>query len=126
MTGSFTRRARIAYYLAWVPMAGLVAVLMNLRGHPWWEAAALALPLSGLTGRRGSNVAGWVLLTVLLVANDQKSWLRSHGFEVSDVVESGFAGEGLGFQMCSDVRILRCRLSRNTGTEKSWSTSRSS
>lgn len=47
----------------------------------WLLGAALALPLSGLTGRRGSNVASWVLLTMLLVANDQKSWLRSHGFE---------------------------------------------
>jgi hypothetical protein len=42
-------------------------------------------------------------------------FLRSHHVEVSDVVESGFAGEGLGFQMCSDVRILRCHFARNTG-----------
>jgi polygalacturonase len=41
--------------------------------------------------------------------------LRSHHFAVSDVVESGFAGEGLGFQMCSDVRIERCQFDRNTG-----------
>jgi hypothetical protein len=47
----------------------------------WLLGAALALPLSGLTGRRGSNVAGWVFLTVLLVANDQGTWLRNHGFE---------------------------------------------
>jgi nitrous oxidase accessory protein NosD len=41
--------------------------------------------------------------------------LHSHRFEVSDVVESGFAGEGLGFQMCSHITIRRCRLSRNSG-----------
>jgi hypothetical protein len=42
-------------------------------------------------------------------------FIRSHHFEVSDVQESGFAGEGLGFQMCSDVRIRRCHLARNAG-----------
>jgi polygalacturonase len=42
-------------------------------------------------------------------------FLRSHHFQVSDVVETGFAGEGLGFQMCSDVRILRCHFRDNTG-----------
>jgi hypothetical protein len=42
-------------------------------------------------------------------------FLRSHHFEVSDVVESGFAGEGLGFQMCSHVRILRCSMRDNAG-----------
>jgi hypothetical protein len=42
-------------------------------------------------------------------------FLRSHYFQVSDVVETGFAGEGLGFQMCSHVRILRCRFADNAG-----------
>jgi len=42
-------------------------------------------------------------------------FLHSHGFEVTDVIESDFAGEGLGFQMCSDVRILRCQVTRNAG-----------
>ncbi|MBN1642023.1 MAG: right-handed parallel beta-helix repeat-containing protein [Anaerolineae bacterium] len=42
-------------------------------------------------------------------------FLRSHHFQVSDVVETGFAGEGLGFQMCSHVRILRCRFRDNAG-----------
>jgi hypothetical protein len=41
--------------------------------------------------------------------------LRSHGFQVTDVVESGFAGEGLGFQMCSHGTIRRCNFGRNTG-----------
>jgi hypothetical protein len=42
-------------------------------------------------------------------------FLRSHHFHISDVVETGFAGEGLGFQICSDVRILRCRFRDNAG-----------
>jgi hypothetical protein len=42
-------------------------------------------------------------------------FLRSHHFQVSDVVETGFAGEGLGFQMCSHVRILRCHFRDNAG-----------
>jgi hypothetical protein len=41
--------------------------------------------------------------------------LRSHRFEVTDVVETDFAGEGLGFQMCSRVTIRRCSFCRNTG-----------
>lgn len=41
--------------------------------------------------------------------------LRSHRFEVTDVVEADFAGEGLGFQMCSHVTIRRCSFGRNTG-----------
>ena len=42
-------------------------------------------------------------------------FLRSRDFEVTDVVESDFPGEGLGFQMCSNVRILRCAFGRNAG-----------
>jgi hypothetical protein len=42
-------------------------------------------------------------------------FLHSHHFQVSDVVETGFAGEGLGFQMCSHVHILRCRFRDNAG-----------
>jgi hypothetical protein len=42
-------------------------------------------------------------------------FIGSRNIEVSDVHERGFAGEGLGFQMCRDVRILRCRVAQNTG-----------
>ena len=45
MPGSFTRRARIAYYLAWLPMAALVAVVLHLRGMPWSLALSIGLPL---------------------------------------------------------------------------------
>ncbi len=45
MRRSFTRRARVAYYLAWPPMAALVAVVLNLRGHPWIEAVILGISL---------------------------------------------------------------------------------
>jgi hypothetical protein len=36
-------------------------------------------------------------------------------FAVSDVVERGFYGEGLGFQLCRDGRIQRCRFDDNLG-----------
>jgi hypothetical protein len=42
-------------------------------------------------------------------------FIQSQGIEVSDVQETSFAGEGLGFQMCADVRIVRCRFERNAG-----------
>jgi hypothetical protein len=42
-------------------------------------------------------------------------FLHSHQVTVSDVVEQGFAGEGLGFQMCSQVHIRDCRFSDNAG-----------
>jgi hypothetical protein len=42
-------------------------------------AAALALPLSALVGRGGSHLAGYVLLTALLIANDRKTVLTGHG-----------------------------------------------
>lgn len=44
----------------------------------WILAAALALPLSALTSREGSHLFGYVLLTALLVLNDQRAWLRAH------------------------------------------------
>jgi hypothetical protein len=42
-------------------------------------------------------------------------FIGSRNITVSDVQERNFFGEGLGFQMCRDVRILRCSVSRNTG-----------
>ena len=45
MSQSFTSRARIAYYLAWLPMIALLAVLLGLEGIPWWQAAILAVAL---------------------------------------------------------------------------------
>jgi hypothetical protein len=47
----------------------------------WSLAAALALPLSALTSRGGSHIAGYVLLTTLLVLNDQKARLQAHGLD---------------------------------------------
>jgi hypothetical protein len=44
----------------------------------WLLVAALALPLSALVGRGGLHLAGWVLFTALLVANDQKPRLQAH------------------------------------------------
>jgi hypothetical protein len=48
----------------------------------WCLAATLALPLSGLTSRGGSHVAGYVALTTLLVLNDQKALLHRRGLDV--------------------------------------------
>jgi len=43
--GSLTRRARIAYTVAWLPMAALVAVVLHLRSMPWAWALTLGLSL---------------------------------------------------------------------------------
>ena len=42
-------------------------------------------------------------------------FIGSHHFEVTNVVEAGFRGEGLGFQMCSHGLIRNCVFERNTG-----------
>lgn len=47
----------------------------------WLLAAALALPLSALTARAGSHLAGWVMLAALLVAYDQRARLGQRGLE---------------------------------------------
>ncbi len=47
----------------------------------WLLAATLALPLSSLTARAGSHLAGWVLLAALLVGHDQAARLRQKGLE---------------------------------------------
>ena len=47
----------------------------------WLLAAALALPLSSLTARAGSHLAGWVLLAALLVGHDQATRLQSRGLD---------------------------------------------
>ncbi len=47
----------------------------------WSLAVALALALSGLVHRGVSHLVGYVLLTALLVANDQKALLAEHRLE---------------------------------------------
>jgi len=47
----------------------------------WLLAAALALPLSALISQGGSHLVGYVLLTMLLVANDRKAVLHARGFD---------------------------------------------
>jgi hypothetical protein len=42
-------------------------------------------------------------------------FIRSHHFVVENVVERDFAGEGLGFQMCSHGHIQSCRFGGNAG-----------
>lgn len=45
----------------------------------WLLTASLALSLTGLVGRGGSNLAGYAFLTALLIANDRKATLADHG-----------------------------------------------
>jgi hypothetical protein len=47
----------------------------------WLLAGTLALPLSALASRSGSHVLSYVLLAVLLIANDRKAMLTSHGLD---------------------------------------------
>jgi hypothetical protein len=47
----------------------------------WLLMATLALPLSPLAGQSSSEVVAWVLLTALLVANDQKARLQERGMD---------------------------------------------
>ena len=47
----------------------------------WILAAALALPLSALASRGGSHLLSYVLLAVLLIANDQKAMLAARGLD---------------------------------------------
>lgn len=55
----------------------------------WLLAAALALPLSGLVGRGGSHLAGYLLLSGLLIANDRRAFLARHGMSwLSRIVET--------------------------------------
>lgn len=55
----------------------------------WLLAASLALPLSGLVGRGGSNLIGYVLLAGLLLANDREAFLASHGMNwLSRIMEA--------------------------------------
>ncbi len=42
-------------------------------------------------------------------------FIKSHHIQVSGVKETGFKGEGLGFQMCSHVYISNCHFARNSG-----------
>ncbi len=47
----------------------------------WLLAGALALPLSALVSRGGSHLISYVLLAGLLIANDRKAMLSSHGLD---------------------------------------------
>ncbi len=47
----------------------------------WVLAASLALPLSALVGRGGSHLAGYMILSALLIANDRKALLVARGLD---------------------------------------------
>ena len=42
-------------------------------------------------------------------------FLQSHDVRIADVVEADFAGEGIGYQMCSQVHLRHCHVSGNAG-----------
>jgi LytS/YehU family sensor histidine kinase len=46
MPKPFVQRIRLAYYLAWIPLAALVVVVLRQRGLPWSEAGLLGVLLS--------------------------------------------------------------------------------
>jgi hypothetical protein len=48
----------------------------------WFLGLCLALPLSSLTSVAGSHLASWVLLSALLVAQDQRAALQARGLEL--------------------------------------------
>jgi hypothetical protein len=68
--------------------------------------------VQGLTldGRRADQAAG-----IGACRGAAIYFLRSHGVAVTDVVERDFAGEGLGFQMCSQVHIRDSHVAGNAG-----------
>jgi hypothetical protein len=47
----------------------------------WLMASALALPLSSLVGRGGSQLVGYAVLSALLLANDRQDLLRTRGLD---------------------------------------------
>jgi len=47
----------------------------------WSLAATLALALSGLVGRSGSQLVGYVLFVGLLIGNDRQAFLIRHGMD---------------------------------------------
>jgi hypothetical protein len=47
----------------------------------WLMAAALALPLSALVGRAGSQLLGYAMLSALLLANDRQEFLLRRGLD---------------------------------------------
>jgi len=63
-----------------------------------------------LDGRRAEQPAG-----IGACRGAAVYFIGVHRFEVSDVHETGFLGEGLGFQMCSHGRIAHCRFGQNAG-----------
>jgi len=42
-------------------------------------------------------------------------FLRSHGLRMANVVAANFAGEGIGYQMCSQIDLHECRATGNAG-----------
>ena len=47
----------------------------------WLFMTSLALPLSSLVSRDGSHMMGYVLITVLLIANDRRSFFEERGLQ---------------------------------------------
>ncbi len=68
--------------------------------------------IRGLTldGNRGAQAAG-----IGACRGAAIYFLQSHSVRIVDVVEADFAGEGIGYQMCSQVHLRHCHVSGNTG-----------
>lgn len=68
--------------------------------------------LSGLTldGHRANQPAG-----IGACRGAAVYFLQSHGVTITDVVAADFAGEGVGYQMCSQVHLRDCCATGNAG-----------
>jgi hypothetical protein len=66
--------------------------------------------LQGLTldGRRSVQPAG-----IGACRGAAVYFIRSHNLTITDIVEADFAGEGLGYQMCSQVHLRDCSVAGN-------------
>jgi hypothetical protein len=85
----------------------LVTAFPLIYGLEVHDVAVRGLTLDGNRGEQPEGIGGCRGAAVY--------FLKSRGLTVEDVQESGFLGEGLGFQMSSQVTIRDCRFANNAG-----------
>ena len=85
----------------------LVTAFPLVFGHGIADAALRNVRLEGNRAEQEEGIGGCRGGSVYFAA--------SRRIEVTDVTERDFFGEGLGFQMCRDMRIIDCAFDGNTG-----------